>query len=378
MARKNEGAKHDASLLATLRLIRTYGVGPLTYHRLLAHAGGDPVQALKLAPELASKCGKPLTLAPQSVAEKEIEIAHKNGCFLLSIHDPDYPDALQQIEDAPPILHCMGQKGVLKRNRPLAVVGARNASAHARQWTKRACREVSAKGVTVISGFAAGIDRAAHEGSMETGTIAVLGGGLGKPYPKDNIPLMEPVAETGILLSECPWDEAPTAQHFPRRNRIVSGLSKAVLVVEAASRSGSLITARLAAEQGRDVLAVPGFPDDPRATGPNRLIRDGAILITEVQDILDALEEPTLPRQPALFEGPQAPLEVDTYEESANENGAVPLMDFLSSTPIAVDDLAAQCHISVQQVQRALLEMELAGRITRYPGNRVARGASAS
>ena len=364
--------KSDQHLLATLRLIRTSGIGALTYHRLLAQAGGDPVKALEMAPDMAARGGrKNFTPAPLAVAEREIETALKNNTRVIAHHDKTYPALLREIEDAPPVLHVMGQTAILNSNQPVAIVGARNASAHARQWAKRVARDLSAKNVTIISGFAAGIDRAAHEGSMQHGTIAVFGGGLGQPYPKDNIPLMQPVAETGAVISECPWGESPTAQHFPRRNRIVSGLAKAVVVVEAASRSGSLITARLAMEQGREVLAVPGFPDDPRAGGPNRLIRDGAALVTHAGDILDALESPF---QSGLFETRQAPLHPvqDSYKEDAGSNDRI--MALLSHTPIAVDDLAAQCHISVQQTQHYLLEMELAGTVIRYPGNRVAVG----
>lgn len=365
----NDAYQSDTGLIAALRLIRTKGIGALTYHRLLVHSHGDPVEALAIAPELAHRGGrKNFTPAPESVALRELEQAYHNNVTLIAHHQPVYPDLLAHIEDAPPILHVMGQVDALSATLPIGIVGARNASAHARQFATRTARELGAKGATIISGFAAGIDTSAHQGAMQSGTVAVLGGGLGRPYPKENIPLMEQVIETGAIISECPWDEAPTAQHFPRRNRIVSGLSKAVLVVEAGLRSGSLITARLAAEQGREVLAVPGFPNDPRSAGPNSLIRDGAGLITNAEDVIQAVMAPM-----RLFSAKETPQDtlVPPVEEVTMDKAA--LLSLLSYTPIAVDDLAAQCHMSIPTMQAMMLEMELAGLIIRYPGNRIAR-----
>lgn len=367
--------KNDLPLIATLRLIRAKGIGALTYNRLLAQADGDPVRALEMAPHIAKK---KFTPASEATAKKEIDEALENAITLIPHHDPRYPDALRAIDDAPPVLHVMGQVSALNHPQNIAIVGARNASAHARRFTTNLARELGAKGAMIVSGFALGIDAAAHHGALPTGTIAVLAGGLGKPYPKEHIAMMRDVAANGAIITECPWGEAPTAQHFPRRNRIVSGLSRAVVVVEAALRSGSLITARLAAEQGRDVLAVPGFPGDPRSAGPNALLKDGAGLITNAQDVLEALSTPIgsfIPKtqDTDLFSIPQKAGDIKA-EQSGNETDDL-ILSTLSVQPIAVDDLAFQCQISIQTCQAKVMEMELSGHIIRYPGNRIALAA---
>ena len=305
----------DNELLAAVRLIRTEGIGPVTFHRLVQRANGSACEALKILPELAARGGrkKPYIIYDAAKAESEIEEARSKGAHLIPIWDDHYPNQLREIDDAPPLLYVKGDLTILNKSPSVALVGARNASAHAKKFTTNIARELGAKGCVITSGFARGIDTAAHNGALLTGTIAVFAGGLGKPYPQENIRLIDEVCETGAIISECPWGESPTSRHFPKRNRIVSGLSQAVVVVEASIKSGSLITARMAAEQGRDVFAVPGFPGDPRASGPNSLIRDGAILVSDAQDILNELQQFHIPDQPelTLSEDTQEPLAQD-------------------------------------------------------------------
>ncbi len=360
----------DAERLAWLRLSRAENVGPVTFYRLI-ETFGTAQKALEALPTLSKRGGrqKPLTLPPPSAAEQEIERLTRLKGSLVTAADTDYPLPLAALEDAPPILSAIGNISLLRRP-SIGIVGARNASLNGRRFAGVLARDLGAAGYAIASGLARGIDTAAHEGSLSTGTIAVVAGGIDVVYPPENQKLYEQIAEQGLILAESPLGQQPFAQSFPRRNRIVSGLSAGVVVVEATERSGSLITARLAGEQGRDVYAVPGHPLDPRAAGPNSLIRDGATLARDAKDVLEGLHD---------FSGgmrelrPQAhysaPLSFVEDEQSVNDAHAA-LEQVLSFTPSPVDDLIRLSGFPANLVHTALLELELAGKIQRLPGNR--------
>jgi DNA processing protein len=356
--------------VALLRLVRSDGVGPTTCHRLLARFGA-PQAAIDNLQDFSK--GK-LRPAPQSMAEDEIAALTALGGAFLTILDDDYPVMLAATEDAPPVLALRGQRDLLKRQ-CLGMVGARNASLNGKKFAQKLAKDCGDAGLTVVSGLARGIDTAAHTGALATGTIAAVAGGVNVIYPPENRALTEQIAEQGLIVSEQPFGMQPIAQHFPRRNRIISGLSLGVVVVEASLQSGSLITARVAAEQGRDVFAVPGFPGDPRAQGPNRLLKDGAILVEGVADILPVLNAPFADlRRPAKMTAPQIEFPLIPMAE----NNAAPaetvhlkVTAALSPQPVMVDELASACQLSLTELQTVLLEMELAGRVRRLPGNRV-------
>lgn len=355
-----------------LRLARTENIGPITFHRLLDRFG-TAEKALEALPELSQKGGrkKPLTPPPEAQIDKEIQMVQKSGGILLTAADPDYPVSLAALEDAPPVLTVLGHVHLL--NRPcLGMVGARNASLNGRKMAEKLARDCGQESdIVVVSGLARGIDAAAHQGALENGTVAVVGGGADVIYPRENEKLYHQICEQGAVVAENPLGWQPRAQDFPRRNRVISGLSLGVAVVEATLRSGSLITARLAGEQGRDVYAVPGFPGDPRAQGPNSLIKDGAILVQSAEDILECFQPDQIYR---LEERP-----AEMYDFARNTENLQDLSDevreivgdSLSYTPIAVDELVRVCQLNIAQVQEILLELELAGRLVRHPGNRV-------
>ncbi len=353
-----------------LRLIRTDNVGPITFYRLLENFG-SAAAALDALPSLSKRGGKvrPLTAPPVDAVMREYDELQKRGGDIICAGEADYPISLAATEDAPPVLSYIGQRRLLRRP-SIAIVGARNASAAGRKMTETLARDLGAAGQVVTSGLARGIDTAAHEGALETGTIAVVAGGIDIIYPPENASLYKRICEEGLVIAESPLGMEPLARHFPRRNRIVSGLSAGVVVVEATLNSGSLITARLAAEQGRDVYAVPGHPLDPRAEGPNRLIRDGAVLVSGAMDILQNLNAFTgraFEEKPQFPWIPQTPPEDDIPPEEVRDQ----ILTTLSLTPLAVDELVRTCHLTIPVVQTILLELELAGRLQRLPGNRV-------
>lgn len=357
--------------IAWLRLSRTENVGPVTFYRLL-ETYGSASRALEALPKLAARGGrkKPLVAPPLADAQREYEAIDKMGGQVICAADPDYPLALSAIEDAPPVLTVLGNLDLLNKQ-AVSIVGARNASANGRRFAESLARDLGKAGQVIVSGLARGIDTAAHVGSLETGTVAVVAGGIDVIYPEENRALYEQIRERGAIVAENPMGAAPRPQDFPRRNRIVSGLSAGVVVVEASLRSGSLITARLAGEQGRDVYAVPGFPMDPRAQGPNALIRDGAILIQSANDILTNLAQfrgggMREPFHPAYVPEPPAQ---DAPDLPANAHDLI--MENLSFSPLEVDELVRACQLSVPVIQSALLELELADRVRRHPGNRV-------
>ncbi len=361
---------NPAERLDWLRLIRTENVGPITFYQLLARFG-SAAAALDALPQIARSGGraKPLAICSRAAAERESAQLHEAGARLVAWGEPDYPPALAAVDDAPPLLAMKGVTRLFERA-AIAVVGARNASANGRRFARDIALQLGQQGLLVVSGLARGIDAAAHEGALATGTAAVLGGGVDKIYPQENRALHEQIAERGLLIAEMPIGTEPQARHFPRRNRIISGASLGVLVIEAATRSGSLITARFALEQGREVFAVPGSPLDPRCRGTNDLIRNGATLVESVDDILRELA-PTFTRSLSERQ-PDTPVPTtaaagDTDLVRAREM----ITNLLSPNSVPVDELVRQCQFSPALVVTVLLELELAGRIERHPGNRV-------
>jgi len=355
-----------------LRLIRTENVGPVTFFALLGRFG-TPTDALKHLPELAKRGGKtkPLRVGTKAQASAELARIEALGATLVAACEPGYPPLLAAIEDPPPVLTIRGAVH-LAAWPTVALVGARNASLNGRRFTEHLARDLGAAGFTVVSGLARGIDTAAHHAALATGTIAVMAGGLDVIYPQENTGLYRQIVEQGLIVAENPVGTQPQGRHFPRRNRIISGLSLGVVVVEAARKSGSLITARLAGEQGREVLAVPGSPLDPRAEGCNDLIHDGATLVRDARDIIPVLTTRHKPlAEPPRYAPPLAPPHLPPDEKMVAD-ARVHLLESLSPTPVPVDDLIRDCQLSAPVVLTALLELEMAGRVERQPGNRVA------
>ena len=363
----------DAEKIDWLRLLRSEGVGPVTFFHLVRFYGGA-AKALAALPELARRSGRkaPIRVGTAADVERELAAVKRAGAALLGWLEPAYPVPLAAIEDAPPLVTVRGEVALLtKRN--VAVVGARNASANGRALAEAIARDLGKAGFVVPSGLARGIDAAAHKGALATGTVAVLAGGIDVCYPPEHRALFDAVAAQGALVAELPPGTEPLARHFPRRNRIISGLAEGVVVVEAALRSGSLITARLAGEQGREVFAVPGSPLDPRCHGSNNLIRQGAALTESAEDVLRALSGRRISPASAmaLAEPDLAPLAPPA--EADSDKARTLLIEHLSPSPTAVDELVRQTDLPPALVASALLELELAGRIERHPGNRVAR-----
>jgi DNA processing protein len=363
-----------------LQLARSGGVGPRTFLKLLQRFGSAR-RAFEELPRLAREAGSEerWRRCRRDEAEGELEALTRLGCQLLAWSEEGYSRRLAEIADPPPLLAVHGRADLLAAP-AIALVGARNASANGRMLAQSLARDLAAAGLVVVSGLARGIDTAAHEGALNAPglTIAVIASGIDVPYPEDNAELMARIAATGAVVSERPLGAVPQARHFPRRNRLIAGLSLGVVVVEAAPQSGSLITARLAAEQGREVMAVPGSPLDPRHRGTNQLLRDGATLVESAADVLAALGPLAAvapeaqasrghhaPPAAAAPPGPPAARRVMT----ADVFGRV--QECLGPEPLLVDELIRQCHASTAEVQRALLELELDGRIERHPGNRV-------
>ncbi|MGM0561164.1 MAG: DNA-processing protein DprA [Pseudomonadota bacterium] len=353
-----------------LRLARSDKIGPATFRALLERFG-TAAKALEAVPELARRGGRKsgIRLCSPESADHELEQLERQGAYFLRLCDPAYPDVLKATDTAPPVLTCKGDLKLLQRP-SIAIVGARNASLNARKLARRLAAELGDTGLVVTSGLARGIDAAAHEGALESGTIAVLAGGIDSVFPPENRQLQEQIAEQGLLLAESPPGTQPKAGHFPRRNRIVAGLSQGVLVVEAALRSGSLITARLALEQGREIFAIPGSPLDPRAKGTNDLIRQGAILTESAEDVLDSLGQGSGLAEPAGNETFQsAPL---SESEAELDEARQRLEELLSPVPIQQDELLRESDLPSGTVSLVLLELELAGRLERHPGRKVA------
>ncbi|MDP6269198.1 MAG: DNA-processing protein DprA [Alphaproteobacteria bacterium] len=354
-----------------LRLWRSENVGPITFGQLLARFGSARA-ALEAVPELARRGGRrgAIRICSAAEAEREVAATRAAGARLVALCEPDYPRPLAAIPDAPPLLAVKGHAHLFAE-RTIAIVGARNASAAGVRFARDISRELGQLGFVIASGLARGIDTAAHEGALESGTVAVLAGGIDVVYPAENEGLYGTIVEQGAVIAEQPVGKQPQGRHFPSRNRLISGLSLGVLVVEAALRSGSLITARMALEQNREVFAVPGSPLDPRCRGSNRLIRDGAALIETADHVIEALENLALPRlaeaEPELF--PAAPAAPASEPEAAGSRDLV--AGKLCPTPIGVDEILRQCRLTPAVLLTILLELELAGRLQRHPGNQI-------
>jgi DNA processing protein len=371
-----------AQRLDWLRLIRSDNVGPRTFRMLLRHCGsaGAAIEAL---PELARRGGaRAVRLFRRDEAEEELEAAAKMDVTFVALGEDGYPSRLAEIDDAPPLLAVRGNTAVL--NRPMiAIVGSRNASAAGIRLAEQLAKDLGsanlgASGLAVASGLARGIDAAAHRASLATGTVAVLAGGHARIYPPEHEPLLDALVANGAAISEMPLTYGPRGHDFPRRNRLISGLSLGVIVVEAAQKSGSLITGRMALEQNREVFAVPGSPLDPRSAGTNALIKQGATMVTEAEDVLSVLR-PILgaslgpaasPLRREAFDadgdGPAGPLDTAPPDTRAR------IVALLGPTPVPVDDLIRLSGVPSTMVQATLLELELAGRLKRQQGGRVA------
>ncbi|MBX9796097.1 DNA-processing protein DprA [Sphingomonas sp.] len=352
-----------AELAAHLRLIRTNGIGPVTYRQLIARFG-SAAAALEAVPQLAARGGgRPPALADPRAVEREIaRVAALGGRYLL-LGAADYPALLAELDSAPPALIVQG-RAELYAAPMVAMVGARNASAAACRFARDLALALAEAGVTVVSGLARGIDTAAHQGAGAA-TIGVIASGIDIAFPPENAALQARIAEEALLVAEQPPGTQPLARHFPQRNRIIAGLALGTVVVEAAPRSGSLITARLAGEAGREVMAVPGSPADPRAQGCNALIRDGATLVQSAADILEQvrpLDARMLRARPSGYGAPPA--------EDASDAERQRVTGLLGPVPVAVDELVRQSGIAPAIVQTVLLELELAGRLERHAGGR--------
>ena len=358
-----------------LRLIRTTGVGPITYRRLIQRYR-SPTAALNAVPHLVHAGGGSTPPTPPTAvdARRELEAVAALGGRLLFVDDPDYPPLLARMDDAPPVIGVLGDVALL-RAPAIAIVGGRNASAAGLRMTELLA-EALAPHLTVVSGLARGVDGIAHTAAMRTGrTVAAIASGLDIAYPAENATLQRLIGERGAVITEAPPGTEPQARHFPRRNRLIAGLSLGVLVIEAARRSGSLITARIAQELGREIFAVPGSPLDPRAHGANDLIREGAVLTTDAQDVLGNLPGfgALFPPSPAMRDGTDI-MEEDAPPETGSEadRARSRVTALLGPTPISVDDLTRRCQLSAAAVMAVLLELELAGRVETLPGNRFA------
>ena len=372
-----------AEVVDHLRLVRAEGVGPVAYRRLLAryHTAAAALDAL---PELARAGGRttPPVIPSPAEAAHELEDTLRLGACLLFLGEPDYPPLLALLDDAPPLLIVLGDPATLAAP-SIALVGARNASANGQRMAETLAADLAIT-LVVVSGMARGIDAAAHAGALRTGrTIAVVAGGLDTPYPSEHAELQQRIAQSGAVVTEAPIGTTPQARHFPRRNRIIAGLVLGVVVVEAAPRSGSLITARLAQDAGRELFAVPGSPLDPRSGGANDLIRQGAHLVENAADVLDNLPDhpdrtglariPLFARDTPSGLAEPAPIWEPPPEPSADlSRTKLQVIDLLGTSATSVDEVVRRCQFSAAAVMAALLELELAGRIQTLPGNRVA------
>lgn len=353
--------------LACLRLIRSDNVGPVAFRELINHYGGA-VQALDALPEVARRGGRTIRICPSDRAERELEAADRIGASILFTIEPGYPALLAHVDAPPPAIYVKGDVALL--NRPLvAIVGSRQASAAGLTLARRFATDLGGRGFGTVSGLARGIDAAVHEASLATGTVAVLAGGIDFVYPPENARLQDMIAQSGCLVTEMPPGFEPRAKDFPRRNRLVAGMSYGVVVIEAARRSGTLTTARMAAEQGREVFAVPGHPLDPRAEGTNHLLKTGAQLVTGADDVFQSLmpvlagtslamehstafelDDPPQPRPPPLI----------------GKSDRDRVLSAMTPNPVAIDDLARSMDLGARELRVILMELDLAGRIERH------------
>lgn len=361
-----------ADAVARLRLIRTDSIGPITYRQLIARFG-DAETALRALPDLARKGGRSLVVAGEDAAEAELAAVARLGGTMIFIGTPAYPALLAGLETAPPVLSARGDIALLERP-AVAIVGARNASAAGVRFARALAADLAAQDLVVVSGLARGIDAAAHGGALDGGTVAVVAGGVDVVYPPENAALMAQIAEQGLILAEQMPGVEPQARHFPRRNRIIAGLAAGTLVVEGAPKSGSLITARVAAEAGREVMAVPGSPLDPRAQGCNILIREGATLVQNAADVIEALSafgDGAGSQIGLRFKAAEASAWFDDVAAEAGEPERARIEALLSPTPVAIDEVVRLSGLPAAVVATVLLDLELAGTLVRHAGGRV-------
>ncbi len=370
-ARRKGIALTDRQRVAWLRLIRSDNVGPATFRDLINHFGSAEM-ALEALPELSRRGGstRSIRIATVGEAEREIETASRFGARFIGIGEPDYPAALRQIDAAPPLLAVKGDLDVATLP-AVGIVGSRNASISGAKFAAMMAGEIGRSGYTIVSGLARGIDASAHRASLDTGTIAAMAGGLDQPYPPENIDLLDQICSgRGLAISEMPFGWEPRARDFPRRNRLIAGVALGVVVIEAAARSGSLITARLAGEFGRQVFAVPGSPLDPRCEGTNGLLKDGATVTTRPQDVLQALAPIS---ELDLFSPNEADEPADEPGERPlapppNDNERLVIVQALGPTPVEIDDIIRHTALPASSVDLVLLELDIAGRLERHAG----------
>lgn len=356
---------NEAERLARLRLIRTPHVGPVSWHQLMQRFGSGET-ALEALPDLVLRGGAgKARIAPAEIADREIERVAALGARHIFSDEDDYSPLLREVEGAPPVLIVRGDTAMLRRP-CVAIVGARNASAIACRFARQLAADLAGQGVTVVSGLARGVDTAAHVGALDGATAGVIASGIDIAFPPENAALQEKIASDQLLIAEQPPGTEPFARHFPSRNRIIAGLAHGTVVIEAAPKSGSLITARRAGDYGREVMAVPGSPLDPRAQGCNLLIREGATLIQTVDDVIEAIGpiDRRMVREPG-----RAFMPAPVAEPADGERRA--LVDLLGPTPVAVDELVRQSGQDAAAVQLVLLELELAGRVERHAGAKI-------
>lgn len=356
-------------LLAYMRLARTDGIGPVTFQRLMT-VYGDPERALAALPNPSRRSGRkrPLKGISLAKAKSEYKATQALGGTYVVWGEPPYPTRLTALPDAPPIMAAHGHVHLLDKPM-IALVGALNASAAARKITAQLSEALGTADIVTVSGLARGVDGAAHQASLESGTVAVIGNGAAHSYPKDNADLQEAIIAQGLLLSENPPDTAPQASLFPRRNRIIAGLSLGVIVVEAARRSGSLITARLAGEYGREVFAVPASPLDARCHGTNNLLREGTVITESIDDVLNVIrplmQQTEMQAKPKSFSGPHSP--PPDFDAAIEKE----IIELLGPVPMTVDELISRSGAPVQQVHLVLLQLDLAGRLTTEPDGKI-------
>ncbi|MEQ3625114.1 MAG: DNA-processing protein DprA [Celeribacter sp.] len=378
----------EEQLLDWLCLLRSRRVGPASFRRLMAAHGNNAAAALDALPGIAAQSGTAdYRPCPRDQARTELRLGHRARARLIAIGAPDYPPLLAQLDDAPPLLWAIdagrgdgSSTAQLLTTPGIALIGARNASSLGLRMAGMLARDLGRAGVPVVSGLARGIDASAHRAALDSGTVAVIAGGIDTVYPRENAALTADIARQGVILSEMPPGTQPRARHFPRRNRIVSGLVRAVVVVEAAARSGSLMTARIALDQGREVLAVPGHPLDPRAAGTNMLLRDGARLVRSAADVLDALDLPALPRagQPTAASAPYGRAAAARSDSPPPPGAGSGLRQrihaLIGATPIPEAQLFAQVSgTPAAHLLATLQEMEIDGEVQRLPGGYLSR-----
>lgn len=357
---------NHAERLARLRLIRTPHVGPVSWHQLMLRFGSGEA-ALEALPGLVLRGGAgKARIAPVDLAEREIDRVAELGARHIFSDEADYPALLREVEGAPAVLIVRGDTAMLEQP-CVAIVGARNASAIACRFARQLAADLAARGATVVSGLARGVDTAAHVGALGGSTAAVIGSGINVAFPPENAALQEKLATDQLLIAEQPPGTEPLARHFPARNRIIAGMSHGTVVIEAAPKSGSLITARRAGDYGREVMAVPGSPLDPRAQGCNLLIREGATLIQNVDDVLEALG----PIDGRMVREPACGYTASAAVAEARDSNRSAIAELLGPTPVAVDEIVRQSGQPASAVQLVLLELELAGRVERHAGSRV-------